>query len=432
MRRTILTDVNLLDGDHPIQPHVSIVIEGEHVSSVSSERPEPRPDDRVFDLEGKTVMPGLVSCHFHSCFSNLLPGSAPSLGLEHSPAVLAIIGAQNLEIALHSGVTSIVCSSVPYHIDASLRDSMMVGLIPGPRMLAGSHELSTTGDSIDARNRFWHYELGNIGLIRVADGPDQFRQVVREEIARGANVVKVQGSSGHGGGPTDGGLSLRRDEFEAIAEAAHERGALVRSHAISKASILESARAGFDIIDHADRMDAECIDAILEAGSFVTPGLFYSQRLLEMYDRFDPQDPACPIRSPFETVAQAAARVQGIRDEFDFTVRAMQDAHAAGVNIVLGDDYGTFLLQHGEYAGELEVMVKLLGVPPLEVIRWATKNGGRLMGRDDLGTVEPGKLADLLVVEGDPLVDIRCLQDDASIQMILKGGYVVKNTLSEV
>ena len=216
-----------------------------------------------------------------------------------------------------------------------------------------------------------------------------------------------------------------------MAQAAHERGKRVRVHAISKAAILEAARAGFDVIDHADRMDAECIDAILEAGSSVTPSLFYSQRLIEMYDRFDPKDPDCPVRNPMETAAQAAARVDGIRREFDFTLRAMQDAHAAGVNLVTGDDFGTFLIQHGEYAAELEVFVKLLGVPPLDVIRWATRNGARLMGRgDDLGTLEPGKLADLLVVDGDPLVDIRCLQDTDRIQLILKGGFFVKNTLA--
>jgi imidazolonepropionase-like amidohydrolase len=433
MGRVIFTGANLIDGDHPARPNATVVIEGEHVAGVSDAVPaELGPDDRVIDLQGRTLMPGMVSCHFHSCFRNLMPGGAPSLGLEHKPAVLALIGAQNLELALHCGVTSVVGSSVPYHIDASLRDSMSVGLIPGPRMLAGSHELSTTGDVIDAGNRFWHYELGNLGLVRVADGADGFRKLVREEIARGSDIVKVNGSFGHGASASDGTSSLTVAELEAMAEVAHERRKLVRIHAASRESILRAARAGFDVIDHADHMDAECIDAILAAGSHVTPSLFYSQRLLEMYDRFDPKDPACPVRSPFETVAQARARVDGIRREFDYTLRAMQNAHAAGVNIVAGDDYGTFLLHHGEYATELEVYVKLLGVPPLDVIRWATRNGAQLMGRgDDLGTIEPGKLADLLVVDGDPLADIRCLQDRGRIPLILKGGFFVKNELPE-
>jgi len=431
MGRVIFTGANLVDGDHPARPNATVVIEGERITSVSDAPPaDVGAADRVMALDGKTLMPGMVSCHFHSCFHNLQPGGAPSLGLEHTPAVLTLLAAQNLELALHCGVTSVVGSSVPYHIDASLRDAMSVGLIPGPRMLAGSHELSTTGDMIDYRNQLWHYELGNLGVIRVTDGPDGFRQVVREEIARGSDVVKVNGSRGHGAGPTDGRCSLRRDEFQAIAETAHERGAKVRVHAASQRSILEAAKAGFDVIDHADRMDAECIDAILAAGSSVTPSLFYSQRLLEMYDRFDPKAPDCPMRSPLETPAQAEARVEGIRREFDFTLRAMQDAHIAGVNLVTGDDFGTFLLQHGEYAAELEVFVKLLGVPPLDVIRWATRNGARLMGRGaELGTIEPGKLADVLVVDGDPLADIRCLQDTDKIEVILKGGFFVKNEL---
>ena len=109
----------------------------------------------------------------------------------------------------------------------------------------------------------------------------------------------------------------------------------------------------------------------------------------------------------------------------------MQDAHAAGVKIVLGDDYGTFLMQHGEYAAELEVFVKLLGMPPLDVIRCATRVGAELMGIDDLGTLEAGKLADVLVVDGDPSADIQCLQDADRIQAILKGGFFVKDLLSD-
>ena len=433
MGRLIFSGANLVDGEHPAQPNATLVIEGDSIASVGTSPPrDVGPDDRVVDLQGKTLMPGLVSCHFHSCFHDLLPGRAPALGLEHTPTVLSILATQNLERALLCGVTSVVGSSVPYHIDASLRDAMAVGLIPGPRMLAGSHELSTTGDMVDAGNQFWHYELKNLGVVRVADGPDAFRQLVREEIARGSDVVKVNGSRGHGSGASEGTASLSHDEFQAIAQAAHERGARARVHAASKVAILEAARAGFDIIDHADRMDAECIDAILKAGSYVTPSLFYSQRLLEMYDRFEPGDPACPMRNPLETPAQHRARVDGIRREFEFTIGAMQDAHRAGVNLVLGDDYGTFLLRHGEYATELEVFVKLLGLPPLDVIRYATRKGAELMGRgDDLGTLEPGKLADLLVVDGDPLADIRCLQDTNRIQAILKGGFFVKDRLGE-
>jgi imidazolonepropionase-like amidohydrolase len=135
------------------------------------------------------------------------------------------------------------------------------------------------------------------------------------------------------------------------------------------------------------------------------------------------------IESPRDIVR----RIRGVREDFEYTRRMLPEAHAAGVPMVIGDDYGTAVLQQGEYATELEFYVKEVGIPPLDVLCWATRNGARLMGRsDDLGTVEAGKLADLLVVDGDPVTDIRCLQDRERLLAIVKGGFFVEDRLNEI
>lgn len=206
--------------------------------------------------------------------------------------MLTLVAEQNLATALARGVTSVVGASAPHYIDPALRDAIKLGMIQGPRVWAASHELCTSGDVPDPANRVWHWGLGNLGTMRVVDGPEGFRRAVREEIGRGADVVKVNASHGHAAGPADDSMaSISEAELRAAAEAAHERGRKIRAHAASRRAILDVARAGFDIVDHADRADAECIDAILEAGSAVVPSMVYTQRLLELYENCDPRDP---------------------------------------------------------------------------------------------------------------------------------------------
>ncbi|MEE2665570.1 MAG: amidohydrolase family protein [Myxococcota bacterium] len=433
MARCIFTGANLIDGDRPARAGVTVVVEGERIASVN-EGPlqDVRPDDRTIDLAGKTLMPGLVLCHFHATFYDYNTRQAPSLGLEHTPTILALLAAKHVELALASGVTSVVSGSCPHRIDASIRDAITLGLIPGPRMWAASHELCSSGDIIDAQNLHWQYELGNAGTTRKVDGPEGFRTAVREEIAWGSDIVKLNVSDGHGVAPASERMSCSPEELRAAADAAHERGKKVRAHVASRRGVLECARAGFDVIDHADRMDAECIDAILEAGSFVVPSMLFPERFLAAMESVDLEsgEQVMSGMPSIESTRDVVERIRGVREDFEYTRGIVPEAHAAGVKLVLGDDYGTAVLQQGEYAAELEFYVKDVGIPPLDVIRWGTRNGAELMDMgDQLGTIEPGKLADLLVVDGDPIVDIACLQQSDNLLAIVKGGYFVKDRL---
>jgi imidazolonepropionase-like amidohydrolase len=424
--RLVMRGANLVDGDHPARAGTTVVVEGGRITEVGEDAAvRTRPDDRVVDLDGRSVMPGLVSCHFHTTFENVSPVSAPSLGLQSPPAYLALVAAKNAGIALDCGVTSIVCSSTPYAIDASLKQSIEEGWVHGPRMLCGGSELMSTGDLATGGSRNYYMKLGNYGMVRTTDGADGFQGLVRDEIKKGAEVVKLSMSQGHNAGPTVDRTALSDAELGAAVGAAHARGALIRAHAVSKEAVLACAHAGVDIIDHADLIDEECIEAIVEAGCAVVPSMFYSVRALEFFDKglMDDWLPD-PVPQMFYDV------MTSMREDGEHLARMLPKMRDADVKIVMGDDFGTIYLHHGEYASELEFYVKEVGIAPLDVIRWATLRGAELLGLgEELGLVEVGRLADLLVVDGDPLVDIACLQDPAKRVAVIKGGVLAKDAL---
>jgi imidazolonepropionase-like amidohydrolase len=402
--RTVLRSVTLLDGIHPPQPHRSILIDGERIAAIGNGAGvETRPGDAVLSLPGKTVMPGMVSGHFHATFEGATLDIFP-LGVDQPAGVLMLRAAKNARLALDCGFTSVVGAGGGDDIDAQLATGIALGLTAGPRIVPCSRNLGTTSGYIDLAP--WWYGMQNIGACKLADGPDAFRAIVREEIRRGARMIKVFVTGGHGNVKT-GQREFSRAELSAIVETAHERGARVRAHCAWKAHILECIALGFDVIDHGDEIDAECVDAMARAGTFWDPSALYLQKLLEL--------PA--LQGP-ET---AALRDVSAR-ELENIARWLGPAQRAGVRIVLGDDYGTAFMPHGTYAEELIYYVKQLGVAPLDALGWATRNGGALVGLPDLGTLEVGKLADLLVVDGDPSADPTLLCDRNKIRGVMQAG----------
>jgi imidazolonepropionase-like amidohydrolase len=431
--RTIFTDANLFDGENAPRAGMSVVVEGRRIAEVSERRPHARPGDRVIDLGGKTLMPGMWQGHFHAGFGAFGPGtSAPVLGLEVPTAYYGMLAARNAATALQCGFTSVVGSSNGQGLDVCLKEAILAGVVEGPRVTACTHEFVVSGDMADGTNRSWFMGLSNLGLIRRLDGPEEFRQATREELGRGADIVKISASPGHGAAPARDVCTLTDAELRAVTETAHERGKLVRAHTASRASILACARAGVDLIDHADRIDRECIDAILEADATVLPTLLWYDRFLGLAESWNHAAQPFPIGDGFpEDLESTLARIRGVRADFDYTRRMLPEVVSAGVRLLVGDDFGTPLLPHGDYVSEFEVYVKQLGIPALEVLRWATKNGADAIGRgDDLGTVAAGKLADLIAVDGDPVADVTCLRDPARMPVIVRDGVFVRNALA--
>jgi len=400
----------VLDGEHLPEHRLTVVVEGNRITSVSErDSVEVGPDDRVVDLDGRTLMPGMVTCHFHATYHELglLPGP---FGLSEPPALQAVRAVTNLEKVVMSGFTSAVSAGAPFGIDASMRRAVDEGAIVGPRLVPGSRDVSTTGHANDFAP--WYWRVGEPGALHLCDGPDEFRKAVRQEIKEGARIIKMFVTGGHGVPRSPERIEMTRDEMAAAIEAAHLRGAMVRGHIANRDAILMAVELGMDVIDHADGMDGECIDRIVAAGTFVVPSIFFLSRYAELMKDQNP------------------AAAQAMQEELDAALAILPVAQEAGVRMVLGDDYGAAGFPHGIYGEELEFYVKVAGIAPLEVVRWATANGAALMGRaDDLGTVTAGKVADLLVVDGDPITDISVLADRTRILAVMKDGRFVKDEL---
>ena len=411
MARLVFKNANLLDGDNPARCGQTVVIDGERIVAVGERAPDDLTrQDRVVELDGKTLMPGMITCHYHSTYRDLGAVRAP-YGLEHPPAYQALIAAQNLGLALQCGFTGAVGAGCSNDIDASIKRAIDDGLIPGPRFVPSGRELSTTGHANDSTP--WYWQVTEWGAARCCDGPEEFRAAVRDEIKRGAEMIKLFVTGGHGVLAPKDRFEMTRAEVDAVVQSAHARNARVRGHIVNKAAILMAIDAGVDVIDHADDMDDECIERMVRAGSFVAPSCYLATSILE------------------QPGSDRLGFASSMRAELERTFEVLPKANAAGVKLVVGDDYGALGCPHGRYATELEVYVRDAGIAPLDVLRWATVHGAELMGRaDELGRIAPGYLADLLVVDGDPATDITVLQDRDRLLAILKGGSFAKDALA--
>ncbi len=427
--RLVFTHARLFDGEGPVREDVAVVVEGNRIAAVHEAAPAAGDGDRVIDCTGMTLMPGMVQSHFHTGFGPTPSGGiAPSLGLEASAPFMGIIAASNARIALDCGVTSIIGSSNPGGLDLALKEAITLGVVDGPRVLACTSEFMTTGEQADGDNRSWFMQLGNKGLVRSMTGADAFRHATREEVGRGCNVVKISVARGHGSAAAWDVNYLTADELDAVVSTAHERGALVRAHCPSRIGVIECARAGVDIIDHADRIDEEGIEAVLAADATVVPSMLWSERFLQFADSWDHSQAPFPISEGIpETLDQTLARLAAVREDYEYTQTMLPKMREAGVRLVLGDDYGFPMMPHGDYVSEMEVYAGQ-GVPIDEILQWATRNGAQAMKMGDtLGTVVEGKLADLALIAGDPTTDLNALR--TGVRMVVKDGNVVRDHL---
>ena len=394
MGRMIFRNANLLDGDNPARKNTTIVVAGERIAEVTSGAVAPRAGDNVVDLHGMTLMPGMVSGHYHAAYS--IGGDKVPMG---APATqLAIHALANVQKALRAGYTSVVGAGTFHDVDGRLAEAIDSGVVVGPRLIPSSRALSpkVTEDE-PAEGVPW----------LKCWGPDDFRAAAIGEIERGAKIVKLFAAQGHA---MRSCREMTFEELKAASDAAHERGARTRAHVCGAAQVMKCIEAGVDIIDHADWMDDEVIDALIANNRFVLPSMY------------------TPWLSSADPTLEGADYYD--KDDFEYMRAKVPFANARGVKFVPGDDFGFFdMAPHGAYSGELACYVEQVGISPLDVIRWATRYGGEMTGIADLGTLEPGKLADMVIVDGDPSVDITILQKPERIIAVIKGGAVVAGAL---
>jgi imidazolonepropionase-like amidohydrolase len=418
MARTVFTNVNLLDGDSPAQPGMTVAVDGNRVEQVSAQPVDPLPGDMLYDLAGNSMLPGLGSGHVHAEFHHMDLGLLEQVygGAERPAGVLMVVAINTARNLLESGYTMAVSAACSNDIDVCLKIGMEEGLFPGPRLLACSPHIETTGNE----RPHWWYDSRNTGMQVFADGPEEMRKAVRTQIRRGVDWIKILPTGGHG--ITDPrNRKISHDEILAVVQTAHEMGKRVRAHAAWRELIDECVEAGVDLIDHGDEVDEEIIEKMLARGTFWVP----SMRILDL---------ALGISAG--AVAEGGldeSMKTGVRQEWDQLAAMVPIANEAGVRILTGDDYGVPFAQHtpGVYSTELSTYVDHVGIKPLDTLRWATRNMAALMQMEgELGTVSPGALADLIVVRGDPSSEISLLADPATnVLAVMKGGEFFKNKL---
>jgi imidazolonepropionase-like amidohydrolase len=413
MGRIFFRRANLIDGRNAPKKNATVVVEDDRITAVATngDAPKPSAKDVVYDLAGRSLMPGMVQCHYHGAYANC--EHIEDIDLRYPATMLALIAAKNAELLLRSGFTGAVGAGTLHNIDATLKRAIDEGIILGPRLLPCGREFITTGDSADVHPSWWKLQME--GGVPICDGPDAFRKAVRSEIKSGAEIIKLSVTGGHGFAIPAETMMITLEELKAAADTAHGRGKKIRGHIVSKRGIMAALDLRFDLVDHADQMDDECIERLVKQGTFVTPSLYFTYAMAEEHRR--------------------SGKTEYFNDEMkrglEYSYKMVPRAHAAGVKLVVGDDFGVAGLLHGDYAKELEAYVKGAGISALEVIGWATRNGAEMLGmKDDLGTIEAGKLADLLVINGDPVRDIAVLQDRTNLDVIMKGGKFVECQLT--
>lgn len=413
MGRIVFTNANVLDGEHAAQPDSTVVVEGDRITHVATGRgangsgangsgTEIRPDDRVIDCSGLTLMPGMTQGHFHSTYNNVTVPIMPPLGLESPPAYQAYVAEHNVRLALRCGYTSVVGANEAWDIDPSLKQAIADGLVVGPRVVPGCREIITTADSNDVTP--WYWEAHGFAGTRMADGPDEFRKAVRDEIRRGAEVIKLFVTGGHGVRLSRDTSSITDAEMHAAVEAAHNLDARVRAHVCSKKGVMRCLDAGIDIIDHGDGIDDECIERMAEQKVCYEPSVFSHQIICEIMGDTN-------YENEFGQVMRE-------------TCAALPKCVEAGVIVNVADDYGSSIQPHGSYGKEPAFYHEFTGIDKLEILKWATVNGGKLVGLDDLGRVEEGYLADIVLVSGDPSQDLNVIADVNNILTVMREGTI--------
>lgn len=360
--------------------------------------------DEAVDIAGRTLLPGLFDCHTHVCTSGL----DPLVTILERPFSYHFYEAQrNLATTLGIGITTIREAG---GADLGIKQAVEDGLIPGPRMQISIVMLSQTGGHGDGwmppgyRVPFMIEHPGRPSGI--VDGPDEVRRKVRELRRMGADVIKVA---------TSGGVLSSRDdprhahfrpaELEALVEEATAAGIFVMAHAQGADGIKNAIRAGIRSIDHGIYLDDEAIELMKERGTWFVPTLVAPQGVIDAFD--------AGIDLPPNVMDKARSVVEIHRAAFRHAVEA-------GVRIAMGTDSG--VTPHGRNLRELELMVEG-GMTPAAALEATTRSAAQLMGLDaDLGTIEPGKLADLVVVEGDPY-DVATLAD--RVEQVWKAGVRV-------
>jgi imidazolonepropionase-like amidohydrolase len=409
----LLTNARLFTGvDGEVIPDGVVWVSGKYVRAAGTaelERTVPAEVPR-YDLGGRFVMPGMTESHAHISYDHNGPQE-----LDKTPVELAMMNSvANARLMLASGFTSAISFGSVHRIDVFLRNAIDRGVIPGPRLEASGRDVGGTGSNADFHKDWAKPHIEGLGMI--VNGPWEVRKAVRTVRKNGADVVKIfldgEGLSDHA---PPGELTYTDEEVHAACDEAHRRRMRVVCHARSAEAVKQAVRFGVDVIGHANYLDDEAVEMLRRERHrlFVGPAIAWEMQFIANCEKLG--------------ISKSAMRERGYEREVEETVKSVRRLRDAGVRVLVGGDYGLNITPHGTYAKDLQYFVELFGMSPTEALLCATRDGGAAADTDGMvGTLEEGKYADLVIVDGDPTVDVTVLQDHARLT-VMKGGVLYRN-----
>ena len=409
VKTTIIRNGSLIDGSGraPVE-NDAVVIQGDRIRSVGSVPPDVNVEDlenvATIDASGKWIMPGLIDGHCHLSFGQpAMPGITMARGTVSSE-FSTLRAARNAQTILRSGVTSVCVPGGTWFIDVAVREAINSGMIEGPRVYCAGRFIVTYG-SIADNEPSWVGTPEHVNGKLCNNVMDMVTEV-RRQCKHGVNFIKMADS-------TWGDIqTISKEELKAVADEAHRRNARITIHSRGADSTRAAAQAGFDWILHADLATESDLDAVAEAGVRIMPTLTFLEHASEYGRDFGRSD---------REVDQMKYNLEG-------GATVLQRARELGLKILCGTDSGNSpVMPYGElHANEPGIMVKYGGYTPLEAISACTRDNAFVVGlEDDLGVIEAGKLADMLILDKDPVADISVLKGGRHIQSIIKAGKVV-------
>jgi imidazolonepropionase-like amidohydrolase len=405
-QKTYIWCGTLIDGiGHEPKKNMTIVVEKNRIVALENGFSKPGTSDKSIDLKTKTVTPGWIDCHVH-----LEHETNPNRYLETftlNPADFAFQSVRFAEITLLSGFTT-VRDLGGSGVNISLRNAINKGLIKGPRVYTAGKSIATTGGHADPTNSYRKDLQGDPGPKEgVANGPDECRKAVRQRYKDGADLIKITATGGVLSVAKSGkNPQFFEDELEAIVQTAKDYDFKVAVHAHGAEGMKRAIKAGVHSIEHGTFMDDEAIALFKQYGTWYVPTITAGKSVGD--------SAKIPRYYPDLVVPKALEVSPQIQATF-------AKAYKAGVKIAFGTDAGVF--KHGMNWLEFKYMIEA-GMKPMEAIQSATVNAAELIGiRDQVGSIEPGKLADIVAVEGDPLKDVNAF---GKVVFVMKNGEIYK------
>lgn len=402
--RTLVHCGKLIDGAaSTVQSRKTIIIENDRIAGIESGYTRPTEQDQVIDLKDQTVLPGLMDMHVHIEFE--VSPSNYMARFTASPPDIAFQSTVFARRTLEAGFTT-VRDLGGSGVNISLRNAINQGLVVGPRIYTAGKTIAITGGHGDPTNGMRHDLFDPPGPVEgVADGPDACRKAVRQRYKNGADCIKITATGGVLSVAKDGFRpQFTEEEIRAVVSQAKDFGFIVAAHAHGTVGMQRAIRSGVTSIEHGTMMDEETMDLMIEYGTYYVPTITAGRSVAD----------SAQIPGFYPEIVIPKALFIGPQIQNTFA-----KAYARGVKIAFGTDAGVF--RHGLNAKEFEYMVEA-GMPAMEAIISATRVPAEMLGiADQVGTLETGKLADLIAVPHNPVEDIRTLQH---VQLVMKGGKV--------